>query len=103
MQGIKITQHAVDRFLERRTGENMTTETARITILKLFAQTKPIRFKSKHTIHRFLNNRSIEVRYTYAQGFIFVVAKEEPPVILTIEATGDRKLNDDFWYEEESE
>lgn len=101
IQGIKVTQHAVDRFMERHTGEHMTEEAARVTILKLFSKSKPIRFKSEHMIHRFLKNRSVEVRYTYAQGFIFVAAKEEPPVILTIEARGLRKLNRDFWYEEE--
>jgi hypothetical protein len=101
MQGVRMTKHAVDRFVERRTGEYLSEETARVTILKLFSQSKPIRFKGKHMLNRFLNNRRIAVRYTYAQGFIFVVAIEEPPVILTIEATENRKLNEDFWYEEE--
>ena len=78
----------------------MTEETARVTILKLFIQSKPIQFRSRHMIHRFLKHRMTEACYTYAQGFIFVATKEEPPTILTIEATGHRKLNKDFWYEE---
>ena len=100
MTGVNVTKHAIDRFLERRKGENMTEETARLSILKLFSQSKAIRFRGKHMLHRFLAHNRTAVRYTYAQGFIFVVAIEEPPTILTIEATDDRKLNDDFWYEE---
>jgi outer membrane protein assembly factor BamA len=100
VQGVNVTQHAIKRFLERRAGEKMTEETARVTILKLYAQSKPIRFKSQHMIHRFLKNEFTEVRYTYAQGLIFVVTREEPPVVVTVEATGHRKMNEDFWYEE---
>ena len=102
IQGIKVTQHAVDRFLERTSGEHISEETARVTILKLFSHSKPIRIKSEHMIHRLLKNNLKEVRYTYAHGYIFVTTKEEPPVIVTIENAGQRTLNNDFWYEEEN-
>jgi hypothetical protein len=101
IQGIIITNHALERFLERRSGEHMTEEAARISILKIFAQSKPIRFKSKYMIDRFLKHNLTEVSYTYAQGLIFVRTFEEPPVIVTIESTLDRKLGEDFWYEKE--
>ena len=102
MQGVQVTKHAIDRFMERHAGEHMSDETSRVAIIKIFSISKPIRFKNRFMVQRFLNNRHKAVRYTYAQGFIFVVAKEEPPVILTIEATLNRKLNEDFWYEEEN-
>jgi hypothetical protein len=92
IRGVKVTQHAVKRFAERKSGEFMPEEIARTAILKIFAQSKPIRFKNK--LHP-----PDGVQYTYAQGFIFVVAQEDPPVIVTVETTGHRKLNSDFWYE----
>lgn len=92
IEGVKVTQHAVKRFVERKPGEFMPEEIARTAILKIFAQSKPIRFKNKL-------NLTNEVQYTYAQGFIFVVAQEDPPVIVTVEKAGHRKLNSDFWYE----
>ncbi len=101
LQGIIITNHALERFLERRSGDRLTNEAAKSSILKIFAQSKPIRFKSNYMIDRFLKHNLTEVRYTYAQGLIFVTTLEEPPVIVTIEATLDRKLNEDFWYENE--
>ena len=100
VQGIIITSHAVERFLERYSGEHMTEEAAKTAILKIFAQSKTIRFKSKYMIDRLLKHELKEVRYTYAQGLIFVISIEEPPVIITIEATLDRKLGEDFWYED---
>jgi hypothetical protein len=78
--------------VERKSGEFMPEEIARTAILKIFAQSKPIRFKNKL-------NRPDEAQYTYAQGFIFVVTQEDPPVIVTVEKAGHRKLNSDFWYE----
>lgn len=92
LRGVKVTEHAVKRFVERKSGEFMPEEIARTAILKIFAQSKPIRFKNSM-------NRPNEVQYTYAQGFIFVVMQEDPPVIVTVEKAGHRKLNSDFWYE----
>lgn len=96
IQGVKVTQHAVQRFVERQSGDFMPEEIARTAILKIFAQSRPIRFK-----YRAPKNHPAAVKYTYAQGFIFVATREAPPVIITVHTAGRRKLNSDFWYEGE--
>lgn len=94
IQGVKVSQHAVKRFVERKSGDFMPEEIARAAILKIFAQSRPIRFKN-----RLLENHPTAVKYTYAQGFIFVATREDPPVIVTVQTAGRRKLNSDFWFE----
>ena len=100
MHGVIVTNHAIDRFLERQRGEPMPRGVARRAIIKIYSKSKPIRFKSQYVIKRLFNNDFEEVNYKYAQGFVFVVTKDKPAVIKTIEMAGGKKLNEDFWYVE---
>ncbi len=93
-----VAKHAVERFMMRSNDNQMNEEAAKVTIMKLFNQARPIRFKDKYMVLRILNNHFREARYYYAQGFIFVLTAEFPPTILTVERTGDKKLGRDFFY-----
>jgi len=65
--------------------------------LKLSMIPKPIRFRSEHVVRRLFTNRFEEVDYKFAQGFVFVVTKDQPATIKTVELVGGKKLNEDFW------
>lgn len=95
---IRVSKHAIERFLERDPSNDMSEESARVAIIKIFSQSKEIKLKTEYTVERFFNNGQQLVRYFYSNGFIFVVTDEENPLILTVERKWNRKLNKDFWF-----
>ncbi len=98
LSGIKVTKHAVERFLLRNPGEKMDKETAKRVIKKLFNRAEQIRFKDVYMVERLLRNKVMPVDYYYSNGFIFVATQETPPTILTVELSMGKKLGKDFFY-----
>lgn len=102
LKGVTVTKHAIDRFIERSKGHSVTPEAARSAILKLYAQARPIRFRDDHMLRRIFSNKFQSARYFYIHGWIMVATDEDPPTILTMEVSGQKKLGKDFFYVEES-
>jgi hypothetical protein len=98
---VRVTTHALDRFLERQEGERISSEAAKLAIIRIHDSARPIRFKERFMTQRLLNNGGKPVHYLYAAGWIVVTTQESPATILTIERNWHRKLGYDFWYIEE--
>jgi hypothetical protein len=95
---VHVSKHALERFQQRLKGERLTDESAQTAILKIFQKTKPVRFKDEFMIRRLFRNNLQVADYYYGQGFIFVLSRDNPPTIVTIETTGHKKLGKDFFY-----
>ncbi len=101
LRRVRVTHHAVERFLSRLGGEAIEEESARGAIIKMFSHARQIRFKDEYMLRRILSNACEAADYYYHGGFIFVTSREVPPVIVTVERTESKKLGADFWYVEE--
>jgi hypothetical protein len=98
LRKVRITHHAVQRFLQRQRGEPVSEESARVAIIKVFDHARLIRFKDEFMFRRMLNNECEAADYYYHGGWILVVSREHPPVIVTMERAGFKKLGRDFYY-----
>lgn len=101
LSNVQVSRHALDRFLERQAGERISSESAKVAILKMFSHARKIVFKDRFMAQRLTNNQGKPADYFFQQGFIFVATKESPITIITIERQWHRKLGTDFWYAEE--
>ena len=82
--GVQISNHAVERFLERYNGPPMSDQSARLSILKRFSQAKEIKVRPEYEESGCLKHGHGEVRYYLMQGLQFVVSTDDPPIIITI-------------------
>ena len=99
MASFVITEHALQRFISRNPRAHLDEATARVAMRKMLGQARRVRFKREFMTKRFVSNDCQEVHYLYSpNGFIFVTTIERPPVVVTVERTGGKKLNRDFFY-----
>ena len=97
---VRVSKHALDRFIERDPGERMSESAATTAILKQFRHAQQIVFKPKFMVERILNNGQPADYYFHA-GWIFVVTQTNPRTIITLERQWHRRLGRDFWYAKE--
>lgn len=85
MEDIEITQHAIDRFLERarKLGQGIPLN-PEASIRKLLSKAVPEEVDPKHRVKRLISNRFEEALYLVAQGWRFVLTKDGKRII-TIE------------------
>ena len=103
LSGLRITNHAYDRFRQRLEGERMNDDSIRQAIIKIFNNSRQIRFKDYFMERRLLNNNNIPADYWYHSGWILVTTKNDPRTVMTIERSWGRKLGVDFRYLEADE
>ncbi len=101
-QNIEVSKHAIERYLERFEGERPSEESAKISILKMFGYAQRIEFKKRFMVERERNNWK-PADYLFHQGWIFVVTREPPRTIVTMERQWSKRLGRDFWYTKEEE
>jgi hypothetical protein len=94
---MKVSLHAVERFVERQEGDRITRDAARLAIIRMFDQARPIRFREKFMLQRYVNNGQ-PADYRYLNGWILVATVEKPQTVMTVERSWERKLGFDFWY-----
>lgn len=84
LHSIVITNHALQRFIERSSKLGIPTpKKANETILNLYKKAKPEDVDDVHKVLRLIKNKK-EVIYKIYQGWRFVVSKEGD-TILTVE------------------
>lgn len=88
-QNVQITQHAVDRFLERQVGEQVTGD-VRVTILRLFSHARQQGLGNQRARKRDCSGQP-ESRFFHHAGWVFVTTGEEPLTILTMYRKGIQK------------
>ncbi len=99
---IIVTDHAAIRFISRQPVPFTTRKDPKDILLKLFRDARKIRFKKGFMVERIINNNFTDVDYYFHSGWIFVCTKRAPRTILTAERQGPRKLNQDFWFVDET-
>lgn len=99
---VVVTDHAAIRFVSRQPAEFSTKKDPKDVVRKVFSNARRIRFKSGFMIERLINNKFTDVDYYFHSGWIFVCTRQIPRTILTAERQGHRKLNQDFWFTEET-
>jgi len=98
MEGIRVTDHALERYISRCTKGAMGEESAKSGLIKEFSHARKVRFKEYYMVERMLNNNSKGANYYFGQGFIYVTTQDEPLTILTVESAKDKRIGKDFWY-----
>lgn len=75
MEDIKISQHAIDRFVERSLKLGMKGhEDPGGLIRNLLRQAKPEKMDPVYKVKRIINNRCQDAEYYVCQGWRFVVS-----------------------------
>ena len=98
MSGLVISQHAVQKFIERNSINIREESMAKKVMLKLFSKGQRIKFSDKKMLIKKLNNNCSDVQYYLSQNLIFVVSSGQPKTIITVFKTEGKKLNQDFFY-----
>ena len=98
MSGIQITDHAVIRFIARTDADISDKQTGRIAVLRAFSKARKIRFKDEYMVTRILNNSFKGVDYFWVSDLVFVVTKDKPQTMVTVEKLWGKALNKDFFF-----
>ena len=93
---IKITKHALQRFLERNENKGYNRKPKEV-IERLFDESFPIVFSKEHMVKRLLNNGFENVDYFYNNGWIFVCSKDIQKIVITVERQEDKKFGRDIF------
>ena len=99
---MRVSVHAVDRFMERQEGEYITRDAARLAIIRMFQRARPIEFRERFMAQRLANNGNQPAEYRYVGGWILVASLDKPQTVMTVERNWQRRLGHDFWYTDES-
>ena len=82
MEDLNITQHALERFIERQKKLGQTTKNPEACIMKLLKQAEPEQIEPAHRIKRIIKHGFREAEYLVACGWRFVVVEGS---VVTIE------------------
>jgi hypothetical protein len=97
---IRVSRHACERFALRHPDPSIKVsynEKRIKSIKKLLGHAFPIKFNKEHRVKRLLSNDFEETDYLYYEGWIFVVSKNDPRVVITIEREEDRAFGKDLF------
>lgn len=101
VSGMRVSVHAVERFMERQEGEHVTRDAARLAIIRMFQRARPIEFRERFMAQRLANNGNQPAEYRYTSGWILVASAEKPQTVMTVERNWHRRFGHDFWYTDE--
>ncbi len=99
MSGVVVTQHAVERYLERNDGEPISEETAKVSIIRMFDTARRVVFRDQRYLARMCAKHGASSHW-YQAGWIFITTTSEPYTIKTMLYCRESKirLNDHFVY-----
>jgi hypothetical protein len=100
MSGVKVSTHAVFRFIERTAAAISDEQVGRVAVLRAFSKARKIRFRPGFTVTRILTNDFREADYFWVSDLVFAVTREEPPTIVTVEKLWGKSLYEDFFFAE---
>jgi len=103
MSGVEVSDHAVSRYIERTKSDISDTQTGKIAVLRAFSKARKIRFRSQHMLNRLANHDFAEADYYWLNELVFVVGRREPRAIVTVEKLWGKKLNEDFFLDEDED
>jgi hypothetical protein len=103
MSGVQVSDHAVQRFIERTNAEISNKTTGRVAVLRAYSKARRIRFRSGYMVTRLISNDFSETDYYWVSDLVFVVTKRKPQTIVTVEKLWGKSLNKDFFYADEAE
>ena len=97
-RNVHVTDHAVVRFQERRKERNISQATVRSAIADMLRRARQIVFTNKITAQRIQNNHGRYADYYLSDDCIFVICRDGPATVVTVELTWDRQLGVSYWY-----
>ena len=102
MSGVQVTDHAVGRFIERTSADISDKQTGKIAVLRAFSKARKIRFRTGYMVTRIINNDFKAADYYWVSDLVFVVTRDKPQTIVTVEKLWGKGLNNDFFFEDYS-
>ena len=97
MSGVQVSKHAMSRFIARTGAEIADERTAMIAVLRAFSKARRIRFKDGYMVSRIISNQFTEADYYWVSDLVFVVTRQKPRTIVTVEKLWGKSLNRDFF------
>jgi hypothetical protein len=98
MSGVEVSDHAVNRFIERTSADISDKKVGRVAILRAFSKARKIRFQPGYMVTRTINNEFKDAEYYLINDLVFVVTKDEQRTIVTVEKLWEKRLNIDFFF-----
>ena len=96
--GVRVTEHALERFLERHAKGIDSEDSARSALTRTFHHAKEVRFTSSYLENRFAEKSTTRGRYFLHSGMIFVCSWDPPPVVITVYPTEQLKIGKQLEY-----
>jgi hypothetical protein len=94
--GVRVSHHALQRFI-LRTNYDSTSLRAEMALLRMYAKSNIISFKSGFMVERFLANDCTEVEYRLIGNVVLVVSVAVPKTIITVELLGNKRVGIDYF------
>lgn len=107
VDNVIVSRHALERYYYRHPDPSIKSgfdaknikrnEKATKAIRKILKRGIFIEFSKEHKVKRLLSNGFEDVDYLFSEGWIFVVSKNDPRVVITIERQEGRAFGRDLF------
>lgn len=83
LAGVQVSEHAVRQYLKRHTGEPLQTDTAKVSIMRLFRDAKRIVFRHHSYVAKVAPKHGPSLHW-FKQGWIFFTTVDIPYTVKTM-------------------